>query len=153
MKENNEENIKECICPVCNSTHCKIEEGEDGYESRVCEDCGFMTVSSFKCDSNYIQIYEQTTAKIIKALRFEDKTLNQYWYPTTLFINNKGAIFPVGTEKDWYYGYAPVVPVPIHERLQYPIPGKTDEYYEMRLAVEQTHKCNSFKDAVEKLMG
>lgn len=146
------ENRATCKCPVCNSNACYIETAEETcIESRVCESCGFMTTSLYTVDSKYVDAYEKTTAEIIRKLRFTDTDLGQYWYPSTLFINGRGAIFPMGTEKEWAYAYAQVVPIPIHERLQYPIPEKTDEYYEQRLAVEKAVMCRSFKSAVEKL--
>lgn len=152
-KENEFDEIAVCKCPVCGSPNCKIEIVEEPKsESRVCEECGYMTLDAFKIGSPHLAIYEQTTAKIVLALKFEDKELNQFWYPSTLFIAGRGAIFPMGTKEDWGYGHCKVVPVPIHQRLQYPIPGKTDEYYEQRLAVEQSVRCSSFKDALERLM-
>jgi len=152
-QEKNSDELMICKCPVCGADTCKMDvAGEGEFESRVCEECGFMTTNKFIPGSPEVEMYEKTTAKIIIALRFEDKELNQYWYPSTLFINSKGAVFPVGTVENWNYGLCKVVPIPIHERLQYPIPGKKSEYYEMRLAPETTEICVSFKDAVNKLM-
>lgn len=152
-QEKNSDELMICKCPVCGSDTCKMDiAGEGEFESRVCEECGFMTTNKFIPGSPEVEMYEKTTAKIIIALRFEDKGLNQFWYPSTLFINSKGAVFPVGTVENWNYGYAPVVPVAIHERLQYPIPGRTGDYYEQRLAVEKTVLCKNFKEAALMLL-
>jgi hypothetical protein len=56
-------------------------------------------------------------------------------------------IFPVGNPKDWRWGFAKMVSIPIHERQKFPIPDKPSKYYESRLGIENSKYFVSFKQA------
>ena len=139
------------ICPICGENECDIDGKDTANETRMCKNCGFMTSSNFKIDSPKIDEYEKTTAKIIKDLRYEDKSLGQFWYPSAIQIQGVGMIFPIGTSEKWNWGVAKVVTIPIFERINYPIPGKANHYYETKLDVENLENFDSFKDAVKRL--
>ena len=140
-----------CICPICGMNTCDIEAKDASSESRMCSNCGYMTSAAFKIDSLNIDKYEKTTAKIIKDLRYEDKSLGQFWYPAAVQISGIGMVFPVGTKESWKWGFAKVVTIPVFERIKYPIPGKANNYYETKLDVEHLETFDMFKDAMKKL--
>ena len=130
-----------------------VIETENNIETRICMDTGFTTNTSYKIGSIDIQKFEETTSELIRSLRFEDTNLGQYWYPTTVMFST-GIIYPVGNTESWSWNYAPVVKLSEEEKLQYPIPGRKDEYYETRLATElaQVFAKDKFKD-VCKMVG
>jgi len=146
---NTEEVVK---CPVCEKYEATIEEG-DGFESRICLNCGYTTNNELSFDSEYSDIFEKMQPKIIQSLKFEDNDLKQYWYPFSMYVENKGALYPEGTPESWSWAFSPVMVIPIMERLQYPIDGEENKYHETRLAVEHAEKFATFKDVYAKLNG
>lgn len=142
--------VSYCICPICGSNECKIDtDKETKIEARVCDECGYMTLSTLRVKSAEAEKFEQTTTQLVKDLRKEDTDIGQYWYPSTMYVNTRGALFPVGTKENWKYGFSAVVPIPIHERLDYPMPDKPGYYYEMRLEFEKIKTFDNFKDAIK----
>ena len=123
------------ISPITGNTSVIVETDDNGVESRICMDSGYTTTSKYKIGSKHIEEYEQTTAKVIKELRYEDKKLNQYWYLTTVMFTH-GMIYPDGDLENWQWCYAPIIELNEEESKNYPIPGKDGEFYTSRLGVD-----------------
>ncbi len=121
-------------------------------ETRICMDTGFTTNSEYKIGSEKIVEFEATTARLIKELRYEDTELGQYWYPTTVMFVH-GIIYPEGNLKEWNWVYAPVVKLTEEEKENYPVPGKSGEYYETRVAVDLSEKYayDDFRGVCQRL--
>jgi hypothetical protein len=130
-----------------------VEVSDAGLETRICMDTGFTTSTEYEIGSEKVIKYEETTAKLIKDLRYTDYDLNQYWYPTTVMFST-GMIFPDGTKDSWEWVYAPIITMNKEEQKQYPIPGKEGEYYETRLGVDlaERYKHDDFR-TVCKIVG
>lgn len=129
-------------CPHCGSNECftQMEGMPDGsvVESYLCMECGYTSTTLNKIDSNIIKQYEETTAELIKALRWVDPKTNLVWYPIVLNFPSYGIIFPDGvSETDWKWKAAPAVDIPQEEREKYPIPGQSGQYYERRIDMKQ----------------
>jgi hypothetical protein len=140
-------------CPCCKSMQCIIEEDKSYTESRLCLTCGMTTQSAYRFNSDAIKDVEEKSPKVVTELRFMDEDLKQYWYPSTIQIRNRGMIYPIGSKKQWSWAVASVVPIPLFERMNYPIPGKDGEFYETKLDVENAteYPKNRFLDACKKL--
>ena len=126
------------ISPFTDKKSVVIEE-HNGVETRICMDTGFTTNSLYKIGSDKIEEFESTTAELIKSLRYTDDELGQYWYPTTVMFTH-GIIYPEGGLTDWQWVFAPIVKLTEEEKKNYPIPGKKDEYYETRIAIDMAEK-------------
>jgi hypothetical protein len=133
------------ICPHCGGHNCFHEKQEVDWdnptkkllESFLCTDCGYTTTNLNLVDSEIIQGYEQTTAELIKALRWIDPQTNLVWYPIVLNFPSSGIIFPDGTSvDDWSWRAAPAVDIPQEEQKKYPIPGNEGAYYTKRIDME-----------------
>ena len=91
--------------------------------------------------------------QFLLSLYHQDKDLNQYWYPSTIQIKNRGIIYPLGDKLNWKWAVASVIIIPLFERMNYPIPGKEGEYYETKLDVENAKmfEQNEFLNACKEL--
>ena len=127
-------------CPHCNNTSVLKEK-----DIKICLTRGFQTMTTYKDGVEQYETMKQTAPKIVKKLTFYDKKLEQYWVPTILNIPDKGMIFPEGNELDWEWSFAPIITIPLFERIKYPIPGKKDEFYETRLGIELIEHFDKFE--------
>lgn len=124
-------------CPHCGSHECfeesqAMEDGET-VNSYMCMGCGYTSSTLNKIGSKVIESYEETTAELIKELRWIDEN-GLVWYPTVLNFPSFGIIFPDGTSKeDWKWTTAPAVDIPVEEQKNYPIPGVKDQFYTRRV--------------------
>lgn len=126
------------VCPHCGSENCfeEIQTMPDGtkVKSYMCVECGYTTTSLNVEGSELIKQYEDSTAELIKALRWVDPKTNLVWYPIVLNFPSFGIIFPDGTSvDDWGWKAAPAIDIPAEEQKNYPIPGHKDQFYTRRV--------------------
>ena len=129
-------------CPHCGSHECfnQAEGLPDAsvVESYMCMECGYTSTTLNKEGSEVVQRYEESTAELIKALRWVDPATNLVWYPIVLNFPSFGIIFPDGTgETNWMWKAAPAVDVTEEEKSKYPIPGHPGQFYERRIDMKQ----------------
>ena len=135
-------------CPHCGHNQC-FEETQtlpDGQEvaSYMCLDCGYTSNTLNVEDSDFIKGYEETTAELIKDLRWVDPNTNLVWYPIVLNFPSFGIVFPDGTNVfDWSWRAALAVEIPHQDSKKYPIPGQEGEYYTKRVDMESSRLFNS----------
>lgn len=146
------------VCPHCGSHNCfeEIQTLPDGTEvkSYMCLECGYTTTTLNVDGSSVIKGYEESTAELIKALRWVDPKTNLVWYPIVLNFPSFGIIFPDGTgADDWSWKAAPAIDIPTEEQKNYPIPGQKDQYYTRRIDMGkgQTFANNDFYNACKFL--
>lgn len=129
---------KKIICPHCGEHEC-FEETQEMIDSTLvksymCMSCGYSSSTMHINNSELINQYENTTAELIKSLKWVDKNTNLVWYPTVLNFPSYGIIFPDGTGvSDWKWHAAPAVDVKESEKERYPIPGQKDQFYTKRI--------------------
>ena len=129
-------------CPHCGSHECfnQMEGLPDTsvVESYMCMECGYTSTTLNKEGSEVVARYEESTAELIKALRWVDPATNLVWYPIVLNFPSFGIIFPDGTdENNWMWKAAPAVDITDEEKGKYPIPGQPGQYYERRIDMKQ----------------
>jgi hypothetical protein len=146
------------VCPHCGSKNC-FEEGmmleisPAMVYSYMCMGCGYTSTTLSKVDSDLIKDYEETTAEIVKEIKWIDPNTNLVWYPTVLNFPSSGIIFPDGTNKsDWGWTAAPAVDIPKEDMKKYPIPG-TDQFYTRRIDMQaaKKFKSNEFSEACKSI--
>jgi hypothetical protein len=142
-------------CFVCGSD--KVES-ESGYTQ--CKQCGFHTQLSYKDLSidykeNPITPFDKFATNfpnIVQDLMMFDEVNNLYWLPIILDIYPVGIIYPIGTSvNDWTWCYAPYKVIPLSERKEYPIKGRTNEYHEYMLDVENEFRSKEFEEVLSKM--
>ena len=96
-----------------------------------------MTNDDFSIDnSELLSKYEESMPKLMIEKKYKDTELGQYWYLTSIQFKT-GMIYPQPNTIDEYeWVFAPVIGLDADEQLQYPVPGKDDEFYNTRLATE-----------------
>jgi hypothetical protein len=104
----------------------------------MCLECGYTTTTLNVEGSAVVQQIEESTAELIKDLRWVDTKTNLVWYPIVLNFPSFGIIFPDGTSKDsWGWRAAPAVEISAEDREKYPIPGQPGEFYTKRVDMGQ----------------
>lgn len=125
-------------CPHCGEHECfediQALSEKEFVKSYMCTSCGYTSTSLNAEGSEMIKQYEESTAELIKDLRWVDKSNNQVWYPIILNFPSYGIIFPDGTSKNnWRWTAAPAVDIALEEQSKYPIPGQPDQFYTRRV--------------------
>lgn len=141
------------LCPVCLESEC-YKESFENIDSYLCMNCGYTTTSKHVADSIEIRKWELTTAELIKDSKYVDTNTNLVWYPSVLNFPSKGLIFPDGTNvDDWKWRVALTIPIPEEDRAKYPVPGKSGEFYETRIDMQNSklYPRTEFKHACEDL--
>jgi hypothetical protein len=116
----------------------------------MCISCGYTSTTLNVEGSNVIKHYEETTAELIKDLRWLDPKTNLVWYPIVLNFPSYGIIFPDGTNKhDWKWKAAPAVDIPEEEQKNFPIPHMKGSYYTRRvdMSASKVFEPHAFHDA------
>ena len=74
------------------------------------------------------------------------------WYPTFMSMPG-GMLYPEGTPDAWSWRVAKIVPIIGDERLNYPVPGKENEYHTSKLDVDNatTYPNMEFAAALTEL--
>lgn len=145
-------------CPHCGSENCFEEGAHLEIEapmvySYMCMGCGYTSTSINKPSNPMVQEYEETTAEIIKALKWIDPQTGLIWYPTVLNFPNSGMIFPEGTGiEDWKWVAAPAIDIDPMEQSKYKIPG-TDKYYTRKIDMGSAKKFDpsQFNEACKSI--
>lgn len=140
------------VCPHCGGHHCFEEsqdiptpngDGTESVTSWMCTDCGYTATTLNKEGSEIISSYEETTAELIKDLRWVDANTNLVWYPIVLNFPTYGIIFPDGTDKDnWTWMAAPAVDIAEESQSNFPIPGQPGKFYTRRVDMESGRHFN-----------
>ena len=133
-------------CPHCGGDHCFEEsqtiptpkgDSEQVVTSWMCVDCGYTSTTLNEEGSEIIANYEETTAELIKDLRWVNPADNLVWYPIVLNFPTYGLIFPDGTnEVDWTWMAAPAVDIAEESQSNFPIPGQPGKFYTRRVDME-----------------
>jgi hypothetical protein len=147
----------DAISPITGNECVVIEADEKtGIESRMCMESGYTTSDTFKIDSEDVKQYETGITKFMCDKKYIDEELQQIWYP--IFMRLPGGMLYCEQDsnsilKDLQWKVAKVVDIIAEERLKYPIPGKSDEYYTSRLDVENaiTYTKYDFSSALNDL--
>lgn len=129
-------------CPHCGGEHCFEEnqtipgtgDTDQSVTSWMCLDCGYTSTTLNEEGSELISQYEESTAELIKDLRWVNPDTNLVWYPIVLNFPTFGIIFPDGSSKDeWRWMAAPAVDIPQADQQKYPIPGQPGKFYTKRV--------------------
>lgn len=124
------------ICSKCGSDACYMEEINQDIKTYFCYGCGFQTNSLMKEGENFYEEQINILPELYKDLLNKDDD-GHVWMPTTINVPDKGMVFANGPSKDdWGWAAVKAVPVSEEEKEKYPIPGKKDQYYEWRMAMD-----------------
>ena len=131
--------------PITGTNNCfeHSQTMDDGtvIKSWMCMDSGYTCTSLNVEESDTINKYEETTAELIKELKWIDPETRLIWYPMVLNFPSFGIIFPDGSSKDdWQWMAAPAVDIAEADRHKYPVPGQPGVFYPRRVNMEAGRK-------------
>ena len=124
------------VCTRCGSDACYVEEVNQDIKTYFCYGCGFQTNSLMKEGETFYEEQISILPELYKDLFSNDEN-ELVWMPSMVNIPDKGMIFANGPSKeDWGWAAVKAVKVTEEEKTKYPIPGKKDQYYEFRMAMD-----------------
>ena len=124
------------ICARCGSDACYVDEVNQDIKTYFCYGCGFQTNSLMKEGETFYEEQAFILPELYKDLFSKDEN-ELVWMPSMVNIPDKGMIFANGPSKeDWGWAAVKAVKVTEEEKTRYPIPGKKDQYYEFRMAMD-----------------
>ena len=141
------------ISPVTGNK-CVVEEANehDNTVSYLCMESGFSSHEKLIEGSEFQPKFEKSlTDLMIKCKIIDDE--NRAWYPTFMQMPG-GMLYPEGkSTQSWNWKVAKIIPIIGDERLNYPIPGKENEYHTSKLDVDNalTYNKNDFESALDEL--
>jgi len=105
-------------CSICNDVDRCFEEMQEEYSSFMCFNCGFMSDTRFT-EENDSQV-EQNASILTNKLKTFDKERGIYWFPSVVNMGTLGIIYPEGTEDEWSWKFAKVIPIPEEKKSAMP---------------------------------
>ena len=141
------------ISPITGNK-CVLEEANthDGSVSYLCMESGFTSHENLIDDSEFQIKYESQLTELMISCKFIDEN-SRAWYPTFMQLPG-GMLYAEGeSSSKWDWKVATIIPIWGDERLNYPIPGKEDQYYTSRLDVDnaKTYGKDDFETALTEL--
>jgi len=144
------------LSPITGNRSVLIEaDTATNIESRICMESGYTTKDTLLIGSQAAMDYESMgMTEFMKAVKYDDENLGTVWYPA--FIQMQHAMLYCervdASSNTLVWKVAQVKEIDAKLQLQYPIPGKDDEYYTSRLDVENalTFEKLQFKAALDQ---
>lgn len=141
--------------PLTGNQCVLVETDENtGLDSYICMESGFTTHEKLTVDSEFTKKYEESITQLMRDIKHVDDERGLIWYPAFIQITGVGMLYIIGTARgDMKWQVARVVDITGEERLQYPVPGKKNEYFTSRLDVENalTFDATQFENALDAL--
>ena len=124
------------VCYKCKSDACYKQEVNEKVTNYMCYGCGFISNSLMKDGEEYWEQQLSSLPELYKDLIYKDKN-DQYWIPNTINHPELGMVFVNGSNIDnWSWTATKAIEVEEKEKIKYPIPGKSGEYYKHRMDME-----------------
>jgi hypothetical protein len=140
------------ISPITKELTVLVETDPDtGLTSKLCMHSGYSTNETLISGSDAHADFISHIPKLLQNLCVIDDS-NHVWFPITIYTQY-GILFPDGTnEQDWVWRIAPIISIEEADREKYPVLDKPGEFYEQRLAIEQSiwYQNDQFNEAFAK---
>lgn len=143
-------------CPICGST----DHMQSDKNSTVCINCGYYTTNDFIDDNDMIRSILSKSPKIIEDyMKYDGK---YYWlpiilneYPTQLIYPN--AINQLSESDEKLYTNLKWIkvfyePIPVDERINYPINLDKNEFYEYRINPKTEQSYDTFGELYNSIL-
>ena len=139
------------ICPKCGSDACYKQEVNEKITNYMCYGCGFISNTLMKDGEEYWEQQLMSLPELYKDLIYKDKN-DQYWIPNTVNQPESGMVFVNGSDKDnWSWAAVKAIKVEAKDKIKYPIPGKSGEYYKHRMDMENLKSFNPERGYMDAL--
>jgi len=121
-------------CPKSGGDLCYKMEVNENITNYFSLSCGFWTNTLMTPGSDFYEEQLTSLPELYKDLSWTDPKTGLVWVPNTINEPELGMVFANGTDKDnWSWSAVKAIEVKEEEKLKYPIPGKSGEYYKHRM--------------------
>ena len=121
-------------CPKSGGDLCYKMEVNENITNYFSLSCGFWTNTLMTLGSDFYEEQLTSLPELYKDLSWTDPKTGLVWVPNTINEPELGMVFANGTDKDnWSWSAVKAIEVKEEEKLKYPIPGKSGEYYKHRM--------------------
>jgi len=139
------------LCPKCGSDACYKQEVNEKITNYMCYGCGFISNTLMKDGEEYWEQQLMSLPELYKDLIYKDKN-NQYWIPNTVNQPELGMVFADGSDiTNWRWTAAKAVEIKDKEKLKFPIPGKSGEYYKHRMDMKNLKSFDKERGYIDAL--
>ena len=121
-------------CPKSGGDLCYKMEVNENITNYFSLSCGFWTNTLMTPGSDFYEEQLTSLPELYKDLSWTDPKTGLVWVPNTINEPELGMVFANGTDKNnWSWSAVKAIEVKEEEKLKYPIPGKSGEYYKYRM--------------------
>jgi len=121
-------------CPKSGGDLCYKMEVNENITNYFSLSCGFWTNTLMTPGSDFYEEQLTSLPELYKDLSWTDPKTGLVWVPNTINEPELGMVFANGTDKNnWSWSAVKAIEVKEEEKLKYPIPGKSGEYYKHRM--------------------
>jgi hypothetical protein len=139
------------ISPITNNLCVIVEALENGMNSYMCMESGYVTNDMLQAESDMISQYEENISQLMRDVKYIDDKRGLVWYPTYMQVGQY-VLYSNGTGKhDLGWEVAEIVALPEDEIKNYPIPGRGTEFYSSRVDVDTAQFYIDFESAMNAL--
>ena len=139
------------ISPITNNLCVIVEALDNGMNSYMCMESGFVTNDTLCIGSDMIDTYEEHISQLMRDVKYIDESRGLVWYPTYIQVGHF-VLYCTGTSmKDIGWEVAQIVPLTDDEMKNYPIPGRGTEFYQSRVDIESAKFYIDFESAMNAL--
>ena len=121
-------------CPKSGGDLCyKMEINED-ITNYFSLSCGFWTNTLMISGSSFYEEQMSSLPELYKDLSWTDPKTELVWVPNTVNEPELGMVFADGNDiTNWRWTAVKAIEIEDKEKLKFPIPGKSGEYYKHRM--------------------
>ena len=109
-------------CLLCDE-HSLHAYGKEDAQVMQCVNCGYTTTTNFKFESGELEKnteYQKLNAQFKKWLEITHvETGGRFWIPTIMALPT-GMLYPVDSDGEMKWAYAPMIDIPEEDRKDYP---------------------------------
>jgi len=140
--------------------NCPKSGGDLCYKMEISKDitnyfslsCGFWTNTLMILGSDFYEEQLQTLPELYKDLSWTDPKTELIWVPNTINQPELGMVFANGVDKNnWSWAAVKAVEVSEKEKIKFPIPGKSGEYYKHRMDMENLKSFDPERGYIDAL--
>ncbi len=139
-------------CPKSGGDLCYKMEINDNITNYFSLSCGFWTNTLMTPGEDFYEEQLSSLPELYKDLSWTDPKTGLIWVPNTVNEPELGMVFANGTDKNnWSWSAVKAIEVKEEEKIKYPIPGKSGEYYKHRMDMENLKSFDPERGYIDAL--
>lgn len=136
------------ISPITNNLCVLVEALDNGMNSYLCMESGFVSNDMLRVGSDMISQYEENISQLMRDVKHIDESRGLVWYPTYMQIENFVLYCSGTSNKDLGWEIASIIPLSDEDSKNYPIPGTDGQYFTARVDIDNSEYFVDFTSAM-----